>query len=47
MKLQTPLPPAGSEEIATLISPSRGRELLAMGGIGLVIILWLMILKPF
>ena len=47
MKLQTPLPPAGSEEITALISPSRGRELLAMGGIGLVIILWLMILKPF
>jgi hypothetical protein len=41
------MPPASSKEIAALISPSRGRELLAIGGVGLVVILWLMILKPF
>jgi hypothetical protein len=47
MALQQPLPPASNEEINKLISPSRGIELLAMGGVGLVIILWLMILRPF
>jgi hypothetical protein len=47
MKLQDPLPPASKEEIAALLSPSRGIELLAMGGVALLIILWLMILKPF
>lgn len=47
MKRQPPLAPASKEEIVALISASRGMELLAMGGVGLVIILWLMILRPF
>ena len=47
MKLQDPLPASTQEEITHLIQPSRGMELLGMGGVGLLIILWLMILKPF
>jgi hypothetical protein len=49
MKLHPALAPASKEEIAALLASSRGRamELLGMGGIGLLVILWLMILKPF
>lgn len=46
-KIQPSLPPASEEEIARLIQPSRAYELLAIGGIGLLIILWIMVLKPF
>jgi hypothetical protein len=46
-KTQPPLPPRSQEEIVGLIESSRGRELLAMGAGGLLIISWLMILKPF
>ena len=46
-KRNPPLPPASQEEIARLIQPARGYELLAIGGVGLLIILWLMVLKPF
>jgi hypothetical protein len=44
---QPPLPAKSPEEVAALISPSRGMELLGIGVIGLAIILWLMVLKPF
>jgi hypothetical protein len=47
MKSQPPLTPLSREEIAGLMEPSRGIELLAIGVGGLLIILWLMILKPF
>jgi hypothetical protein len=46
-KVQPPLPPKSAEEIAALVSPARGMELLGIGVVGLLIILWLMVLKPF
>jgi hypothetical protein len=49
MGLQEPLPPASPDEINALrsVSSSRGAELLGMGGIALLLLLWLMTLKPF
>jgi hypothetical protein len=46
-KRQPPLPPQSPEVVARLISPGRGMELLGIGGAGLLIILWLMIMRPF
>lgn len=44
-------PPTGSpksaEEIAVLVKSPRPFELLAIGGIGLLVLLWLMVFKPF
>ena len=47
MKKQPPLPAQPPEEIAKLIQPARAMELVAIGVVGLLIILWLMMFKPF
>lgn len=39
-----PLPPA---ELEKLLTSNRPFELAAIGGIGLVVIIWLMVVKPF
>lgn len=40
-------PPADPAALAALQASSRALELAAVGGIGLVVILWLMVFKPF
>ena len=42
-----PVPPADPVALATLLDSPRALELAAVGGIGLAIILWLMVVKPF
>jgi hypothetical protein len=39
-------PPATDEELAQLLDNRRPELLLAIGGIGIVVLLWLMVLKP-
>jgi hypothetical protein len=46
-KKGTEPPPADSSTAAALLASSRAVELATVGGIGLVVILWLMVLKPF
>jgi hypothetical protein len=43
----TDAPPADAAALAALQASSRAFELAVVGGIGLVVILWLMVLKPF
>jgi len=40
-------PPADPAALAALLASSRAVELAAVGGIGLLVILWLMVFKPF
>jgi hypothetical protein len=40
-------PPIGESALAALVTSSRPLWLAAIGGIGLVVIIWLMIFKPF
>ena len=42
-----PNPVVTQADIDTLAASSRPMVLLAIGGIGLVLILWLMVIKPF
>jgi hypothetical protein len=46
-KKGTPPPPADPAAAATLLASARAMELATVGGIGLVAILYLMVLKPF
>jgi hypothetical protein len=39
-------PPASDEELARLLDSRRPELLMAVGGVGLVVLLWLMVLKP-
>lgn len=39
--------PASAAELDALLSSSRPYQLAAIGGIGLLLILWLMVVKPF
>lgn len=43
----TEAPPVDPAALAALQASSRALELAVVGGIGLVVILWLMVLKPF
>jgi hypothetical protein len=40
-------PTAAPEALATLLMSSRPMVIMAIGGIGLAIIIWLMVVKPF
>jgi hypothetical protein len=42
-----PPTPMASDELATLLASPRPFVLAAVGGVGLVVILWLMVVKPF
>ena len=42
-----PGPPVGPEELAAILETPRPIVILAIGLVGLLVILWLMILKPF
>jgi hypothetical protein len=42
-----PGPPASEEEVARLLASSRPFTVAAIGGAGLLAIIWLMIFKPF
>lgn len=42
-----PPEPAAPEQVARLLNSSRPMTLALFGGIGLVVIIWLMVLKPF
>lgn len=42
-----PPAPLAPDELATLLASPRPFQLAALGGIGLVVILWLMVVKPF
>jgi len=44
---KTPTPQADSAELARLLDSPRAIELAAVGGIGLLVLLWLMVVKPF
>jgi hypothetical protein len=46
-KKDAPIPEADPAALASALSSSRGIELAAVGGIGLLVILWLMVVKPF
>jgi hypothetical protein len=46
-KEQSPLPPASAEEISALLALGRPMLLTVIGFGGLIIILWLMMFKPF
>jgi phosphoglycerol transferase MdoB-like AlkP superfamily enzyme len=46
-KKNAPIPEADPEALASALASARGMELAAVGGIGLLVILWLMVLKPF
>jgi hypothetical protein len=39
--------PASDAELAALLASPRPTQLLAIGGIGFFVILWLMMFKPF
>ena len=39
-------PPASTEELAALLDTRRPEILLVVGGLGLVVLLWLMVLRP-
>jgi len=42
-----PAPTAAPEALATLLTSSRPMVIMAIGSIGLAIIIWLMVVKPF
>lgn len=42
-----PAPTAAHEALPTLLTSSRPMVIMAIGGIGLAIIIWLMVVKPF
>lgn len=42
-----PGPPVGADELAAILDTSRPLVILAIGLVGLLVILWLMVLKPF
>jgi hypothetical protein len=46
-KKGTEPPPADPAALAALLTARRALELAVVGGIGLVVILWLMVFKPF
>jgi hypothetical protein len=46
-KKDAPIPEADPAALASALASSRGIELAAVGGIGLLVILWLMVVKPF
>jgi hypothetical protein len=46
-KKDAPIPEADPEALARALASGRGMELAAVGGIGLLVILWLMVVKPF
>lgn len=46
-KKGAPLPEADPAALASALDSPRGLELAAVGGIGLLVILWLMVVKPF
>ncbi len=46
-KKGTEPPAADPAAVAALLASSRSIELATVGGVGLVVILWLMVLKPF
>ena len=46
-KKGAPIPEADPEALAKALASPRGVELAAVGGIGLLLILWLMVVKPF
>ena len=43
----TPTPEPDPAALASLLDSPRAMELAAVGGIGLVVLLWLMVVKPF
>jgi hypothetical protein len=46
-KKDAPVPAADPEALARLLDSPRAMELAAVGGIGLAVLLWLMVIKPF
>lgn len=46
-KKNAPLPEADPAALAKALDSPRGLELAAVGGIGLLVLLWLMVVKPF
>lgn len=46
-KKGAPTPEADPDALAKALASSRGMELAAVGAIGLLVILWLMVVKPF
>jgi hypothetical protein len=46
-KKDAPIPEADPEALARALDSPRALELAAVGGIGLLVLLWLMVLKPF
>jgi amino acid transporter len=46
-KKDTPIPEADPVALAAALDSPRALELAAVGGIGLLVLLWLMVLKPF
>jgi len=44
---KTPAPQADPAELTRLLDSPRAFELAAVGGIGLLVLLWLMVVKPF
>lgn len=47
MKMQNPQPSVSDEELATLLESPRGIHAAVIGWAGLLVILWLMMFKPF
>ena len=46
-KKGAPVPPPDPAALARLLDSPRAMELAAVGGIGLLVLLWLMVVKPF
>lgn len=46
-KKDAPVPEPDPATLASLLDSPRAMELAAVGGIGLVVLLWLMVVKPF
>ncbi len=46
-KKEAPIPEADPAALAAALDSPRALELAAVGGIGLLVILWLMVVKPF
>lgn len=46
-KGEVPPPPVSAEELATLLDTRRPEAIAGIGFVGLVLIVWLMVLKPF
>jgi len=46
-KKNAPIPDADPAALAAALNSPRAMELAAVGGIGLLVILWLMVVKPF